>query len=89
MNFEKELDRLASLKIIEKRYSFLFEDVWFILIQYFYFEKLLGDNVYYNTRKAGRNPPALHLYFSMECFSPNICPAFEVVNKVVKLEIRQ
>ena len=33
LNFDKELDRLISLKIIGQRYSFLFEDVWFILIR--------------------------------------------------------
>ena len=44
LNFEKELDRLISLKIIGQRYSFLFEDVWFILIQYLYFEKFIVSN---------------------------------------------
>ena len=47
MNSEKELDRLSLLKIIEKRYSFLFEDVWFILLQYIYFEKFVVHNSRY------------------------------------------
>ena len=47
LNFEKELDRLISLKIIGQRYSFLFEDVWFILIQYLYFEKFIVSNLSY------------------------------------------
>ena len=47
MNFEKEQDRLTSLTIIEKRYSFLFEDVWFILLQYMYFEKFVIYNSEY------------------------------------------
>ena len=47
LNFDKELDRLISLKIIGHRYSFLFEDVWFILIQYMYFEKFILTNFLY------------------------------------------
>ena len=43
-NSEREKDKLTSLKIIEKRYSFLFEDVWFILLQYMYFEKFTVAN---------------------------------------------
>ena len=54
MNSEKELNRLTSLKIIEKRYSFLFEDVWFILLQYMYFEKFLIINTYYLADTAGK-----------------------------------
>ena len=73
MNFEKELDRLTSLKIIEKRFSFLFEDVWFILIQYFYFEKFVSDNVNYVTRKAGRDPYN-GMRFENGCIV--ICPTF-------------
>ena len=53
MNSEKEIDRLTSLKIIQKRYSFLFEDVWFILIQYMYFEKFIVCNTTYLESKAG------------------------------------
>ena len=47
MNSEKEQDRLNSLKIIEQRYSFLFEDVWFILLQYMYFEKFVFTHTKY------------------------------------------
>ena len=47
MNFAKEKDRLTSLKIIGKRYAFLFEDVWFILLQYLYFEKFVSLNSKY------------------------------------------
>ena len=47
LNFDKELDRLISLKIIGHRYSFLFEDVWFILLQYMYFEKFILTNFLY------------------------------------------
>ena len=43
-NFEKEKDRLTFMEIVAKRYSFLFEDAWFIAIQYFYFEKFLLVN---------------------------------------------
>ena len=50
LNAEKEQDRLTSLKIIEKRYSFLFEDVWFILVQYMYFEKFIVRNAVYLER---------------------------------------
>ena len=46
-NFAKEKDRLSSLKIIGKRYAFLFEDVWFILLQYLYFEKFFFLNSLY------------------------------------------
>ena len=57
LNSEKEKDRLTSLKIIEKRYSFLFEDVWFILIQYMYFEKFIVCNTIYlkNNAVSSRN----------------------------------
>ena len=41
---EKEQDRISSLKIIEKRYSFMMEDVWFITLQYFFFEKFIVFN---------------------------------------------
>ena len=54
MNSEKEQDRLTSLKIIEKRYSFLFEDLWFILLQYMYFEKFIVVNTQYSAQKAGK-----------------------------------
>ena len=53
VNIWKEQDRLTSLKIIGKRYSFLFEDVWFILIQYLYFEKFVVHNAMYLSSKAG------------------------------------
>ena len=43
-NFEKEKDRLTFMEIVAKRYLFLFEDAWFILIQYFYFEKFFTVN---------------------------------------------
>ena len=56
MNFEKEQERLSSLTIIEKRYSFLFEDVWFILIQYMYFEKFVVRNAVYLAEKSGEDP---------------------------------
>ena len=46
-NSQKELDRLTSLEIIGKRYAFLFEDVWFILFQYMYFEKFVFLNSKY------------------------------------------
>ena len=55
MNFEKEQERLTSLTIIEKRYSFLFEDVWFILIQYMYFEKFVVRNAVYLAEKSGED----------------------------------
>ena len=48
----KEEDRLTALKIIQKRYSFLFEDFWFILLQYFYFEKFVTRNALYLEIKA-------------------------------------
>ena len=54
LNSEKKKDRLDSLKIIEKRYSFLFEDAWFILIQYLYFEKFIMTNTAYLGLKALR-----------------------------------
>ena len=41
------------MKIIENRYAFLFEDVWFILIQYLYFEKYVINNAIYLSSKAG------------------------------------
>ena len=41
---EKEQDRIQSLKIIEKRYSFLMEDVWFITLQFYFFEKFIIFN---------------------------------------------
>ena len=47
LNSVKEEDRLTALKIIQKRYSFLFEDFWFILLQYFYFEKFVISNAIY------------------------------------------
>ena len=53
VNIWKEQDRLTSLKIIGKRYSFLFEDVWFILLQYLYFEKFVAANAIYLSSKAG------------------------------------
>ena len=43
-NFEKEKDRLTFMEIVSKRYSFLFEDACFILLQYFYFEKFFIIN---------------------------------------------
>ena len=43
-NFEKEKDRLTFMEIVAKRYSFLFEDACFILLQYFYFEKFFIIN---------------------------------------------
>ena len=67
MNSEKEQDRLTSLKIIEKRYSFLFEDAWFILLQYFYFEKFLSINapplygIHYEFGLIDANPKLQHL----------------------------
>ena len=58
LNFDKELDRLILLKIIGHRYSFLFEDVWFILIQYMYFEKFFVINfVYLGGNDDWKNPP--------------------------------
>ena len=39
--------------MIGKRYAFLFEDVWFILIQYLYFEKFVVNNAIYLSNKAG------------------------------------
>ena len=46
-----------SLKIIGQRYSFLFEDVWFILIQYMYFEKFIVSNLSYLGLWPGRPNP--------------------------------
>ena len=39
--------------MIGKRYAFLFEDVWFILIQYLYFEKFVISNAIYLSDKDG------------------------------------
>ena len=47
MNSEKEQDRLISLKTNEKRFSFLFEDAWFVLLQYMFFEKFIAINSNY------------------------------------------
>ena len=47
LSSDKDQDRLTALKIIEKRYSFLFEDFWFILLQYLYFEKFITRNTLY------------------------------------------
>ena len=47
VNFVKEKDRLTLLKIIGKRYNFLFEDVFFISLQYFCFEKFVSLNSKY------------------------------------------
>ena len=41
------------MKIIGKRYAFLFEDVWFILLQYLFFEKFVVNNALYLSNKAG------------------------------------
>ena len=47
LNSEKEQDRLISLKTNEKRFSFLFEDAWFVLLQYMFFEKFIAINSNY------------------------------------------
>ena len=36
------------MDIVAKRYSFLFEDAWFILFQYFYFEKFFSINGHFD-----------------------------------------
>ena len=41
------------MTIIGKRYEFLFEDVWFILLQYLFFEKFVVNNALYLSNKAG------------------------------------
>ena len=48
------------MKVIEKRYSFLFEDVWFILLQYMYFEKF----VIYNTTYLAQDENYLQVHLS-------------------------
>ena len=70
LNFDKELDRLISLKIIGHRYSFLFEDVWFILIQYMYFEKFIANNFLYLEGDTSWPPPE-YMDFGRRGFESN------------------
>ena len=74
LNSVKEEDRLTALKIIQKRYSFLFEDFWFILLQYLYFEKFVYRNTLYLEEKADYSKP-LHLSYLSYIDEHNITSA--------------